>query len=144
VHDSLPWSADYGENAVAPYKPRRGDRKQAGVMVDPSWDWFPPHTFWDLVLQLAPAHLFVFGTALICRYAAPANDHFLGVPRDALLGRHVGDILPPASNGLRPMLERAVLEGQPGTMPHYRYTHRVEDVETLRIWALQVTPDYAL
>jgi PAS domain-containing protein len=123
-----------------PDKPRRSDRKQAGVMVDSSRDWFPPHAFWDLVLRLAPSHLFVFDTALICRYAAPADDHFLGVARDELVGRHATEVLPPASNGLRPLLERAAVEGRAGTVPQYRYTHRVEDAETVHLWAIQATP----
>jgi PAS domain S-box-containing protein len=109
-------------------------------MVESSHDWFPPHAFWDRVLRAAPSHLFVFDTALICRYAAPAGEDFLGMPRDNLLGRHAAEILPPASNGLRPLLERAAFEGQEATVPQYRYTHRVGDAETIHVWSIQATP----
>src|SRR5207248_3276175 len=100
-------------------------------MVDHSQDWFPPHAFWDLILRLAPQHLFVFDMELICRYAAPAGDAFLGQPREQLTGRHAAAILPPAANGLRPILERVVQEGEPWRTAHYRYAHRVADAETV-------------
>jgi PAS fold len=109
-------------------------------MIGPSQDWFPPHAFWDLVLRAAPSHLFVFDTALICRYAAPSGEEFLGIPRDDLLGRHAAEFLPPASDGLRPLLEQAVFEGKEASLPQYRYAHRVGDAETLHLWSVRATP----
>lgn len=102
--------------------------------------WSPPHPFWDLVLRRDPSHLFVFDTALICRYAAPARDMFLGRPREQLMGRHAAEILPPASNGLGPILERAARDGTAWSTAQYRYSHRGEDAETSYIWAVNVEP----
>jgi len=103
-------------------------------------EWSPPHPFWDLVLQRNPSHLFVFDAALICRYAAPTGDTFLGRPREQLTGRHAAEILPPASNGLRPVLERAARDGTPWNTAQYRYNHHVEDAERSYVWAVNVEP----
>jgi nitrogen-specific signal transduction histidine kinase len=107
---------------------------------DPWQDWMPPHPHWDAVLRLVPSHVFIFDATLVCRYAAPAGEAFLGQSRESLLGRHAAEILPPAANGLRPILERAAQEAARWSTPHYRYSQRVADEETVHIWAVQVEP----
>jgi PAS domain S-box-containing protein len=107
---------------------------------DPWQEWMPPHPHWDAVLRLVPSHVFIFDATLVCRYAAPAGEAFLGQSRERLLGRHAAEILPPAANGLRPMLERAAQEAASWSTPQYRYSQRVEDGETVHIWAVHVEP----
>jgi hypothetical protein len=107
---------------------------------DPWRDWIPPQPHWDTVLRLVPAHVFIFDSALVCRYAAPTGGAFLGRSQEQLTGRHAFEILPAAGNGLRPMLERAAYEGSGWSTPQYRYNHRLDGAEIAYIWAIEVEP----
>jgi PAS domain S-box-containing protein len=109
--------------------------------VDDPWrDWIPPHPNWDAVLRAAPSHIFLFDSTLTCRYAAPSGEAFLGQSQEQLTGRHASEILPPAANGLRPVLERAANEASRSSIPQYRYRHRRDDGEIAYVWAVEVEP----
>ena len=99
----------------------------------------PPPLF-DLVLRLTPLDVLLFDRALICRYAAPAGDQFLGQPRDELEGRHAAEILPPAADGLRPVLERAANEQVNWRDSRYLFSCEVHGVPTEFCWVIQVEP----
>jgi hypothetical protein len=107
---------------------------------DPWRGWIPPDPQWDAVLRLAPSHIFILDSTLVCRYAAPLGDAFLGQTAEQLTGRHVSEILPPAANGLRPMLERAAQEGSRWSTPLYRYSHGDREAQTAYLWAIEVDP----
>jgi signal transduction histidine kinase len=119
---------------------RAHPHRQVGDMLNPAQDWLAPHPLWDQILRLTPVHVFVVDTALVCRYAAPVDDAFLGQPRDQLLHRHVAEFFPPAANGLRMPLERAVREGVPWRMSRFRYAHRSGDAEVVHIWNVHAGP----
>lgn len=99
----------------------------------------PPPLF-DTLLQRTPVDVLLFDTALVCRYAAPADDTLFGRTADELVGRHAAEILPPAANGLRPVLERAAQEAAAWRAPHYRFTYRERDTELSFCWAIRVEP----
>ena len=99
-----------------------------------------PPSLGDALLRLAPVNVFLFDTDLVCRYAAPVGDEFLGEPRERFVGRHAADILPPAANGLRPVLERAAREATAWQNPEYRFIHRIGDVEQPCCWSIDVQP----
>jgi PAS domain S-box-containing protein len=107
---------------------------------DPWRDWIPPHPNWDAVLRAAPSHIFLFDSTLTCRYAAPSGEAFLSQSQEQLTGRHASEILPPAANGLRPVLERAANEASRSSIPQYRYRHRRDDGEIAYVWAVEVEP----
>lgn len=109
------------------------------MAVTPSDPSLPPEVL-DLLLLRAPADVLLLDTTLTCRYAAPAGDEFLGMPREALVGRPVGDVLPPAANGLRPVLEAAARTGAPWQEPRYRFICPVRGVPTAFCAAIQVEP----
>jgi signal transduction histidine kinase len=109
-------------------------------MVNPAQDWLTPHPLWDQVLRLTPIHVFIFDTALICRYAAPLDDVFLGSPRDQLLHRHVSEFFPPAASGLQLSLEQVAQQGVPWRRSGYRYTHRSGDAEMIHVWDIAASP----
>src|SRR5687768_15368499 len=71
-----------------------------------------PRAVLDRLLQRTPVNVFLFDTNLVCCYAAPVGDHFLGRPRDDLTGRQAAEILPPAADGLAPVLERAARDAE--------------------------------
>lgn len=100
----------------------------------------PPRFVLDDILQRAPLHLFVLDRDLVCRYAAPVGDSFLGLPRADLVGLDIGDILPPARNGLRQSLHDAAHERKPWAHPQHEYRHPTEDGEVLYVWAVSVEP----
>ena len=100
----------------------------------------PTHPLYDLLLRLAPSDLLLFDTALICQYAAPVEDDFFGQPREQLTGRHVAEILPPAADGLGPILERAAREASPWRDPDYPFIFRLDDAETPYRWSLRIEP----
>jgi nitrogen-specific signal transduction histidine kinase len=109
---------------------------------DSTQDARPPLS-WDLLDSLllrAPVDVLLLDRELICRYAAPAEERFLGQPRDALPGKHVAQIFPPAGNGLRPVLERAVRESTPWRQPQYRFTCAIDGADTSFCSAIQVEP----
>ncbi len=108
------------------------------MTASPTADLPPP--LGDALLRLAPVNVFLFDTDLVCRYAAPVGDEFLGEPRERLLGRHAAEVLPPAANGLRPVLERAAREASAWQDPEYRFTHRIGDVEQPCCWSIHVQP----
>src|SRR5688572_24747202 len=89
-----------------------------------------PPAVLDELLFRTPVDVLLFDTALICRYAAPAADQFLGRSREQLLGRPVGEVLPPATNGLRGVLEHAVREATTWQEARYRFSCPVNGVET--------------
>jgi PAS domain S-box-containing protein len=100
----------------------------------------PPRPQWDTLLRLLPSHLFLFDEDLICRYAAPYGEGFLGQPSEHLVGRHAAEVLPPARNGLRPALERAVRESEAWSTAEHRYRHPGADGEQLYVWAIHIQP----
>jgi hypothetical protein len=109
-------------------------------MINHTQDWLAPTPLWDLVLRLAPLHVFVFDAGLVCRYAAPLDGTFLGQPGERCLNRHASEFLPPATDGLGSALEGVLQEGAPWRTDHYRYSHRVGDAETVYTWAIEATP----
>jgi nitrogen-specific signal transduction histidine kinase len=94
----------------------------------------------DSLLLRAPVDVLLLDRDLVCRYAAPAEDRFLGQPRDALTGKHVAQIFPPAANGLRPVLERAARESAPWRQPRYRFTCAIDGADTTFCSAIQIEP----
>ena len=94
----------------------------------------------ETVYRCDPPQIFIFDSDLICRYAAPAGDTFLGRRREELVGRHAAEILPPTSKRLRPVLERALREQASWSTRRYRYRHRQDDGERLYVWAIVVAP----
>ena len=99
-----------------------------------------PPPLLDRVLQQAPVDVLLFDTALVCRYAAPAEETLFGRTPEQLVGRHATEIFPPAADGLRPMLERAAQDAAGWRSPHYRYTYRESGSEMLFCWSIQVEP----
>lgn len=94
----------------------------------------------DTLLRRAPVNVFLFDDNLICRYAAPVGDEFRGRPRHELMGRHAAEILPPANNGLRAILERAAREALSWRDPEHHFTVQTDDGETRHCWAIEVEP----
>lgn len=99
-----------------------------------------PPVLCDTLLRLVPLNIFLFDTDLVCRYAAPLDDQFLGRSREELTGRPAEEVLPPASNGLRSVLERAARETEAWRSPEYRFNRLIDDVETPCCWSIQVEP----
>ena len=99
-----------------------------------------PPSLLDTLLQQAPVDVLLFDTALVCRYAAPAGNELFGRTADQLVGRHAAEILPPAANGLQPVLERAAQEAAAWRNPHYRFTYRERDADLTFCWAIRVEP----
>ena len=108
--------------------------------MNPSQSVQLPPPLGDALLRLTPINVFLFDTDLICRYAAPVGDQFLGRQRDELVGRDAAEVLPPAANGLRPMLERAAREASTWQNPEYRFTRREGGVEQACCWSIHVEP----
>lgn len=104
--------------------------------AEPSLPW----ALLDSLLLRAPVDVLLLDTELICRYAAPVEDRFLGRPRDALAGRHVTEIFPPAANGLRPVLERAAHESVPWGQTQYQFMCPIDDIDTSFCAAIQIEP----
>lgn len=94
----------------------------------------------DMLLRRTPLDVLLFDRDLICRYAAPAGDEFLGHPREELEGRHATEILPPATNGLGPVLERAARDRTPWRKPRYLFDCDVRGVATSFCWVIEVEP----
>src|SRR5690348_1110489 len=116
--------------------PRRGGEMTNGARRD-----LPlPGPPWDAVLRLAPAHLFWFDPELVCRYAAPTRDVFLGRPREDLIGRTASEILPPPSEPLHELLAQAAQASVPSRVRHYPYRHPTWDPETTHRWSVEVQP----
>lgn len=99
-----------------------------------------PPILCDTLLRLVPLNILLFDTDLVCRYAAPLDDQLLGRPREELMGRPAWEVLPPAGNGLRPMLERAARQTEAWRDPEYRFSRLIDDVETPCCWSIQVEP----
>lgn len=100
----------------------------------------PLRSLLDEALQRVPIHVFILDGALVCRYAAPAGETFLGLPRERLVGLDIGAILPPARNGLRPALHGAARQGVSWTHPAHEYRHQSDEGEVLYVWAIRVEP----
>jgi nitrogen fixation/metabolism regulation signal transduction histidine kinase len=115
---------------------QREDDGEAGVGGPPPL----PGSLLDRVLISAPLHVFVFDRRLICRYAAPAGDRFLGRTRDQLVGCHAAEVVPSSGNGLQPALERVAAGGAIWQHPSYRYRHRTAAREMRYIWTVQARP----
>jgi hypothetical protein len=104
-----------------------------------SWsEWMPPHPYWDTVLRIIPSHIFIFDANLICRYAAPNGETFLDRPPEHLVGRHAAEVLPPATDGLRFMVEQAAREPSSWTVTGYRYRWPAQQREWIDIWAVHI------
>jgi signal transduction histidine kinase len=99
-----------------------------------------PREVFDTVLRRTPVDVFVFDTDLICRYAAPVGDSFLGQPREQLTGRPAAEFWPPAANGLRPMLQRAAREAESWQDAGYQFVHQAGDQELSCCWSVQIEP----
>ncbi|MBI2760778.1 MAG: PAS domain-containing protein [Chloroflexi bacterium] len=99
----------------------------------------PPEVL-DVVLQRAPVDVLLFDRSLICRYAAPAGESFLGQPSASLPGRPVDEILPPARNGLRETLDAAARDARAWSAPAYRFTCPIDGVDTPFCSAIQIEP----
>ncbi len=97
-------------------------------------------TLLDNLLRRAPLDVFLFDTDLICRYAAPAGDEFLGQRRDQFIGRHATEILAPAADRLRDALERALHERLPWQDHDFRFTVHGSSGKTSCCWAIEVEP----
>lgn len=112
------------------------DRVSA-IMDTPS---VTPPALWDALLHRAPVHVFLFDSDLICRYAAPAGGGFLGKTEGQLVGRRAEDVLPPAENGLGPVLERAVRDREPWQRDEYRFLRPGDSGDAVLCWRVQVDP----
>lgn len=99
-----------------------------------------PEPLYDVLLRRAPVNVFLFDTDLVCRYAAPVGDALLGQPREALLGRPAAEVLPPAANGLGPVLERVARDAKEWRNPEYRFTHRINGEVQSCCWSVHVEP----
>ena len=99
----------------------------------------PPEVF-DTALRRTPVNVFVFDTDLICRYAAPVGDSFLGQPREQLTGRPAAEFWPPAANGLRPVLQRAAREAERWENDTYHFVHGTGAEERACCWSIQIEP----
>lgn len=99
-----------------------------------------PDSVCETLLQLAPVNVFFFDTELVCRYAAPVGDEFLGLHRDLMPGRPAAEILPPAANGLRREMERAALQATSWHNPEYHFVHHAAGQETPCCWTIHIEP----
>ena len=99
-----------------------------------------PPPLYDTLLRLTPVNVLLFDTELVCRYAAPVGETFLGRRPQDLLGLPAADVLPPASNGLRPVLEQAAREARGWSDQAYRFKHAVGGAEQPCCWSIQVDP----
>jgi hypothetical protein len=73
----------------------------------------------DGVLKALPVHVLYFDRGLICRYAAPYGERFLGRREEELLGRHAALIFPGAT--VSPSLEATLDTGDPWRCDHLEY-----------------------
>ena len=94
---------------------------------------------YDMMVRRAPVNVFLFDDNLVCRYAAPVGDEFLGRPRDEFMGRHAVEVLP-VTDGLRPVLERAAREAVPWRDPEYHFTVSDGEGEQRQCWAIEIEP----
>ena len=97
-----------------------------------------PAPILDVLLRRAPLDVLLLDRRLICRYAAPVDDAFLGQPREALIDRPITEIFPPAADELRPILEHTVRQTSRWRTPLYRFSHPVDGVMTEYHWTIQV------
>ena len=99
-----------------------------------------PPPLYDRLLRLTPVNVLLFDTDLVCRYAAPVGETFQGRRPEDLLGLPAADVLPPASNGLRSVLEQAAHQARAWQNQEYRFTHTVNGVEQPCCWSIHVAP----
>jgi signal transduction histidine kinase len=85
-------------------------------------------------------HVFLFDRDLVCRYAAPAGDTFLGRPPARLVGRHADDVLLPVRGGLGPILEQALAYRISWQHDHVPLVTQDEDAGEPACWQVQVDP----
>lgn len=111
-------------------------------MTTPLVDPAPPDALWDTLLHLTPVDILLFDRALICRYAAPAAEAFLGRPPDQLVGQPAAAIFPPAANGLKSVMERvAELAGSTVWLhPRYQFDCAVDGINTAFCSDIHISP----
>ena len=99
-----------------------------------------PGLLLDGLLSQAPFDILLLDRRLICRYAAPVGDAFLGQPRESLVGRPIAEIFPPAAAELRPTLQRTVREMSRWRTSLYEFRHEANGVTTEYCWRIQIQP----
>jgi hypothetical protein len=100
----------------------------------------PPPALLDALLRLAPLDVLLFDTALVCRYAAPADGTLFGRTSDQLVGERAETLFPSGADDLLAALGRAAESAAGARYPSYRYSF--QDVATTRLfcWSVRIEP----
>ena len=101
---------------------------------------FLPRALLETLLYRAPLDVLLFDTALICRYAALADDTFLGHTPAALVGVSAEDIFGREGGDLLTALRLAADAATAAQYPAYRYTRDDAETRTYHCWAVAIEP----
>ncbi len=100
----------------------------------------PPPALLDRLLQATPVDVLLFDTALICRYAAPAEGTLFGRTAAELVGQRAAAIFPSADAGPGPVLARVVQTAAAWEDHAFRYAARTDAGERHYCWWVRVEP----
>lgn len=91
------------------------------------------------MLVALPVHVLCFDEGFICRYAAPAGTHFLGLEPDELIGRTADEVLPQGDR-IRADLEAVLRSGETRRIEHLDFPAAADGSWPAGAWTLHAQP----